>query len=95
MRMAQSGVAGKMVGHRGDADRHLGGVDANRSRVRYVATVRQARRTDLLIQFLVTLMHERARRPYFQIRFGDLPVHDLTFVELRRRGKCRALSLPV
>jgi hypothetical protein len=37
VRMPQSGVAGKMVGHRGDADRHVGRVDANRSRVRNVA----------------------------------------------------------
>ena len=41
MRMAQAGIAGKMVRHRDDADRHVGGVDANGSGVCYVATIGQ------------------------------------------------------
>src|SRR5262245_6939547 len=59
-------------------------MQADRAYVRNGGSVGQVAITDAVVHLIVSLVHERARRPELQIGLRDKAMHDLTFVQSRR-----------
>src|SRR5262249_57013252 len=82
-RVMQTGVAGEVITSSRRLDGDVGCMQADRAHVRDGRSIGQAAVADAVVQLLVSFVHQRARRPYFQIGLSNETVHDLAFVQSR------------